>query len=728
MKITRIKIENFRGLKEVTIPLSEFGCFIGENNSGKSSALQAILLLLPSSSKKPGPSDFYDQTKSIRIELQVTEIVQSDLDRIATDQHRASFAPDVVDGSVRFVRLVDPPVQGVVSKSQLSISKLGPAEERWTQNSLAALMKGHSGAELRAVIVQELPELDSLLPAKPTHAKAQELRESHVSEMTAEELVYRDEPLGTGLDAGIKNFLPEPIYIEAVKDVADEVKTTDTATFGKLLGILLEEVQDQFSEVEEQFREIQKKLSRVTGEDGILVDSRLDEVKTIESLINQFVNETFPDVGLKIHVPMPKMKTILSSAEISADDGHEGPIVSKGDGLKRAVAFAILRAYTSLRSSGIANAGTVKGHYWLLFEEPELYLYPPAQRQLFAALEVFAKDYPVLVTTHSPMFFDADTTESFVRFRKVRPDPASSPHTTVSPISIGSDLSAKTAFQIICHENNSIGFFAKKVVLVEGDSDALLLPHLAKLLNPKWDAVEMNIAFARTNGKGNIASYRSFFKKFEIPVHVVCDLDALIGSFDKLEPSELARTARGALLQLVDQEITEAREITEGEAKEIAAKGEAHALWGAVESARSVLDDTPESFEALSRAVDAFFAFRRKGDRLAVLESATGAIQAKKAELIDLLRESNTNVLSLGAIESYYASRSQQRDKVKQAIEYRSACSTLHMYLADLGESGVSIKTELEQVMKNIFENESPIHEVADPNASALLANATSLP
>lgn len=718
-----MRIENFRGLKEVILPLSDFGCFIGENNSGKSSALQAILLLLPSSSKKPGSSDFYDQSKPIRIELQVDEVVQADLDRITNEQHRASFASDVVDGSVRLVRVIDPPSQ-VAIKSQLMISKLGPAEERWTQASLATAMKGHSGEALRAVVVKQLPELDSSLPPKPTQKEAQELRESYVGGMSLAEKVYRDEPLGTGLDAGIKNFLPEPIYIEAVKDVADDVKTTDTATFGKLLGILLEEVQDHFSDVEQQFREIQKKLSRVTGEDGTLLDSRLDEVKAIEVLINKFVNETFPDVGLKINVPVPKMKTILSSAEILADDGHDGPITSKGDGLKRTVAFAILRAYTALRSSGITNAGTLKGHYWLLFEEPELYLYPRAQRQLFAALEIFAKDFPVLVTTHSPVFFDADTTQSFVKFRKVKADPERAPQTEVSPISIGNDLSAKTTFQIICHENNSIGFFARKVVLVEGPSDALLLPHLARLLDPSWDAVERNIAFAVTNGKGNIASYRSFFKKFEIPVYVVCDLDALVGSFDKLGPSELAMKARNTLLQMVDRELSEASEISQGAARQLAEKGEARALWGAAEQARSALDETPESFDALKVAVDAFFAYRRKDDRLAVLKSATGELQTKKLEVIELLRESNTNVLSRGAIESYYSSSRRREDKVRQAIEYCNSCETLEMYLEDLGESGASVKAELEQVMKNIFEDQASSEGLADSDITAVVPNS----
>ncbi len=46
MKITRVHIENFRGLKEVELELDETTVLIGENNSGKTSVLDALRLCL----------------------------------------------------------------------------------------------------------------------------------------------------------------------------------------------------------------------------------------------------------------------------------------------------------------------------------------------------------------------------------------------------------------------------------------------------------------------------------------------------------------------------------------------------------------------------------------------------------------------------------------------------------------------------------------------------------
>ena len=42
MLITNLSIKNFKALKDLTIPMSKLVCLIGENNSGKSSLLQAV--------------------------------------------------------------------------------------------------------------------------------------------------------------------------------------------------------------------------------------------------------------------------------------------------------------------------------------------------------------------------------------------------------------------------------------------------------------------------------------------------------------------------------------------------------------------------------------------------------------------------------------------------------------------------------------------------------------
>ncbi len=346
-----------------------------------------------------------------------------------------------------------------------------------------------------------------------------------------DEKILDDLPLPTGIDRSISGMLPEPIYIPAVKDLADDIKTKEGTPFGRVLGILLKAIEPSLSEEKELFERLEAKLNRVILPDGTLQDNRLSEVQMIEKTVEKYVQESFSNVTINIRIPPPELKTVLSSAQINANDGVEGPIETKGDGLRRAVVFSILRSYVDLkrREDLVSNVGEEgENRYLLLFEEPELYLYPQAQQILFDALSVFSKRHSVLVTTHSPLFFGPEGTATFVKLRKRYDTKVSpKPYTVVHPVNL-SDICAKDQFQIICYENNNAAFFADTVVLVEGDSDYLVLPHLAKVINPEWDCANSSVQFARINGKTSIKRYREFFKQFDTRVIIIADLDILV--------------------------------------------------------------------------------------------------------------------------------------------------------------------------------------------------------
>ncbi len=143
------------------------------------------------------------------------------------------------------------------------------------------------------------------------------------------------------------------------------------------------------------------------------------------------------------------------------------------------------------------------------------------------------------------MFFGPGATETFVKLRKLsNAAVASKPFTQAQPINL-SDLNTKDQFQIICFENNNAAFFADTVVLVEGDSDYLLMPHVARTLDPSWDVAKVPVQFARITGKGNIRRYREFFTLFDVRVPVIADLDLLVNGFDHVAPDNAMKVASG---------------------------------------------------------------------------------------------------------------------------------------------------------------------------------------
>jgi len=67
------------------------------------------------------------------------------------------------------------------------------------------------------------------------------------------------------------------------------------------------------------------------------------------------------------------------------------------------------------------------------------------------------------------------------------------------------------------------GFFAKKIILVEGPSEALLLPYFFDLIN--FDFVKEAISIVCCGGKNEIDRFYRLYSEFGIPCYVIFDGD-----------------------------------------------------------------------------------------------------------------------------------------------------------------------------------------------------------
>ena len=721
MKLTELSVTNYRAIRSASIPLSRFGCLIGENNSGKSSFLQTLALFF--SGTKLAPTHFFDESKPIRIAVAFESIDERDLLRLAVE-HRERVRNIVKNGKLVLVRHYD-----IDGKSALLHNTLAPNEARFSPENIATLLRGQRpGAPFVTQALNSFPELNGFINATMNQEAIRQRIQDLANALPENLKAYFDLPLPTGIDRSILPMLPEPIYIPAVKDLADDIKTTESTPFGKILAILLQAIESKLPDAQKLFQELDVKLNRVHLADGTTSDGRLDEIKLIESTIQKYVRESFASVILRLAIPPPEMKTVFSSAKIFANDGVDGLIESKGDGLRRAIVFSILRAYVELKDTlkntkipdesqqAIQDGGVAQdtpASYFLMFEEPELFLHPKAQQILFDALRVFSKEHHVIVTTHSPMFFGPSATETFVKLYKVTDHKeAQKPFTKVRPIDL-SDMAAKDQFQIICFENNNAAFFAETVVLVEGDSDFLLMPHIAKVLNPAWDTAKGSVLFVRITGKGNIRRYRDFFSRFGARTPVISDLDLLTVGFAHINPTGDVEKVRAALLQEADKIVSaEEDEPTTKEAKDAHSSGELRGLWRNVLRLREKLKSGECTQEEHDSAVEDFFGWQRKSARLdAIRNSKKDDLVKLKYELLDLLRCGDVYVLERGAIEDYYPQEIGGADKPARAQDFCSKVTTREAVLACCSEQpvirdGVRHRIpELDLIFQGIFGN-----------------------
>lgn len=702
MKLQHIAIENYKGLANASSKLDEFSCVIGENNAGKSTLLQSVLLLI--NGTKLSSHEYFDPQKEILITGTFSGLTDEVLEKIG-EENKKKIEPYVVDASITLARRY-----AIDGSSKLRIVTKIPSELKYRDEKVEEVFKGKKGKELGEALLAFYPEVAAIEECKSvtTQKAAKELIEKHVAGMPEEKLVLADIALPTGIDNSIRGILPEPVYIPAVKDFSDDLKTKESATFGKLLHILLEVIESDLSDAVETFEALKKKLNRITGENGQVFDDRMERVKAIEATIQKNLQETFRDVSIEINIPPPEVKSILSNATIVADDGMRGPVENKGDGFKRAITFSILRTYVQLSQQADWKKAdeklkATKDRFLFLFEEPELYLHPQAQNVLFEALSLISKTQQVVVTTHSPLFFSPTITKTFIKIYKQRIPDQVKPQSVCLTIDLN-DMPTKDQFQIISFETGSHAFFSRRVILVEGDSELIALPHIAKMLNAQWDLKANSISLVKINGKGSFKRYLDFFSKFNISILLVSDLDVLLEGFDKTDPGDEMKALRADLLVDVDKIIADENLLSVPSPKllkEELQRDRVKALHTSLVAAR-VKGDVAEQ----CRVLDEIFVFEKTVPRLEVLSDFSREnIVSKKRRLLASLRTKGIFVLEKGAIEEYYPNTVEGADKPSLAQSFCSLINSRDEVLALCNRIDIdgTQTPELEVIMKQVF-------------------------
>lgn len=726
MKFESLGIKNYRALHDVEIPFSRFVCLTGENNAGKSSFLQALSLFLRGTALVE--TNFFDPSEDIIITVGFDEVGGDDLARLA-DEHRTKIEPLVKAGKLKLVRR-----WGADGKSQLGYYGMVPKAARFQSEFIDALVaKQKPGAAFRAKVLAQFVELEDKITNTSTQAVMKEAIKTFGDTLPHGDKEERFIALPTGGGFSVTPMLPEPIYIPAVKDLRDETKTGETSPFGKILSIVMDWIEPQLGDAKKLFHDLTKQLTRIRNDQGEIEDHRLRDIQKIEERMQELLRESFSTVSLELEIPPPSIKSVLSTAQLLADDGIRGPLDLKGDGLRRAVVFAILRTYVEFvaekefreekkLAEQVAAAGGAQPvaeenqinpklpSYLLLFEEPELFLHPDAQRILFDALRVFSEKHHVVVTTHSPLFLGPEATATFVRLSKTKVEGVPKPFTQARPVNI--TLEAKDAFQIICFENNNAAFFSKRVVLVEGDSDMIVFPHVARLLNKDWQCSKHSVAFARIQGKGNIRRYRSFFDTFGVCVFVIGDLDILNEGFEHFDPNDELKTLHQDLNKEISRVIAAAGPAAAPNAKAVKDAHDRTALpklWEKVREARCAADEDPTLFPQFDAAVADFFAWEQKYHRREALKKAEDAgLATAKAKLLAALRRNRIFILEKGDIESYYPAAVPNGDKPSKAQSFCTIVTTREKAVECCNEitcpeTGAK-KPEFEFILGSIFE------------------------
>jgi putative ATP-dependent endonuclease of OLD family len=322
MQLSRIEIRNFKGLLSVDFEPSDFGCLVGENNAGKSSILQAIVHALNRQRQLPDIL-FYNPTDPVVFTLTFSGVTDAHLLRLA-EEHRNKISELVKNDCLTIVVRYS-----VGQKCETFVRKLAPIEARYRDDAISQALAGKRSPQVFTAVAEEYPEFVDGLDQGANIGAAKAHLAAKIADLPQEQFEAIEAALPTGLGSSITSLLPEPIYIPAVKNLHDDLKTTQSTSFGRLLGLLLEEMRPDLGQVTQSLAELNRMLNRT--DEG---DHRHARVQGLERRVEGFLQDNFPAIKLELTVPPPELRTILNSAQILIDDGSRDLIDNKGDGIK----------------------------------------------------------------------------------------------------------------------------------------------------------------------------------------------------------------------------------------------------------------------------------------------------------------------------------------------------------------------------------------------------------
>ena len=512
MKIREVTIHNWRSIRSVTLSAHDLMIFIGQNNHGKSNILSVILFFFGETGVDG--LDFHRDTKELFV-----EVVFGDLD----DADRTTFKKYVTAKNTIQVRKVATKEGGFSYHGYLE----APYEDWLKEASISAYTKREDA--------QALP-LANLLPAagRITKDAFREAQEKYIQQHR-DDLSFSYE-LEEGPFLGAKNvakgIFGDVYFIPSVKKAEEDLSTKGRSVFSALYARVI----NKMSETNKEFRDAKKRIASLmrilnrTNEDGTENRARPGELTSFEKSLDEELKNWAATIDVEI--TPPDLDDIFKiGATVWIDDGIRTDVGRKGQGLQRALIFALVRSLAKLaHQEGAPEVDDREGSSrqasrssYFVLEEPELYLHPQAQRELFDSLVELSKgESQVLLCTHSSSFISLDRYRSICVVRKNTVEEGTTVFQCLFP-----DAKEKDLFNIAYWINPDRGelFFARKVVLAEGPTDKTVLPLLAH----KLGIFRHDYTIVDCGSKDSMPSYIQLLNQFRIPYVVVYDHDHQAG-------------------------------------------------------------------------------------------------------------------------------------------------------------------------------------------------------
>lgn len=481
MKAVEVRVHNFRSICDATISVADCGILVGVNNAGKTTVIDAI---------------------------------------------RAFYGK-----GVKFDKARDFPHRGAAdSESWVEIEFKPSADE------FANLKDDYKTADQTFRVRNYL-----MSDQKDKEGKDRSGPYAYVDGQLSDERFYGFKNVGQGK-------FGEIIYIPAVSKVDEHTKLTGPSALRDLLNTVLSKVMEQspaYQALNDSFVQFEGAIKTEATADG----------HSIQSIETDISNELAGwDAGFRLNInPVgvdEVIKGLISHEIVDGGLGKSQPISSYGQGFQRSLIYTLIRiaAKYSSKKPAAKKKDFVPELTWILFEEPEAFLHPTQISVLSSDLRALAAapGSQVLLSSHNPLFATHSIREISAICRLQRDNCLTSAYQIsptqlaailannqqdaqawqaggmqIDPDDLLTDMEA-VKYALWLDGKRCGAFFAEKILLVEGPTEAALLSYMRDQgLLPSCNGVFI----MDTIGKFNIHRFMRLFECFGIRHCVLYDGD-----------------------------------------------------------------------------------------------------------------------------------------------------------------------------------------------------------
>lgn len=368
MKLARLRIRNFRCYKdEIAFDFDDMTAFIGKNDIGKSSVMDALDIFLNDSMPDKHDASKSGDGKDLTIICEFTDLPS---EAIVDENFPTSFQTEYLLNEQGLLEIHKTYSGHTAAPKCTSIAAYAVHPTENGVNDLLQL----KNAELKKRIKELNVDLNGV-DQKVNAQMRQRIRESVGNLKLQPVFVPLNEENARKAWEGIKAYMPLFALFKSDRASTDQ----DPEAQDPLKTAVKEAIKQKETELNKLAAHVEAEVKRIA-------DKTLEKLKEMDPSLAKELN---PRIGIK------KWDTLFN---VSITGDEEIPINKRGSGVKRLILLNFFRAKAEQQAGERSDAPVIYA-----IEEPETSQHPHNQRLLVSALMDLAADDQVIVTTHTPM-------------------------------------------------------------------------------------------------------------------------------------------------------------------------------------------------------------------------------------------------------------------------------------------------------------------------------------